>query len=155
MFVRSDRSPQNPLGLFPAFADFCCCSRSWLKAASKACEKTNDQFSLLPSLRENTSTVICRALELRFKQCSLVYGSEGNVSRTWVIGFTSRDISCLTSACADSFIACKTQIAQMTVILKQTFHQNPFYDTVARIHRKGAQRQFKYKPILYGKVLQI
>ena len=43
----------------------------------------------------------------------------------------------------------------MTIILKQTFHRNPFNDMVARIHREGAQRQFEYKPILYDMVLQI
>ena len=63
MLVRSDRSPQaqNPLGLFPAFADFCCCSRSWLKAASKACQNTLSVRLAAVSMGEHSTR--CSTLE--------------------------------------------------------------------------------------------
>jgi hypothetical protein len=32
------------LCLFPALDDFCCCSKSWLKAASKACKQHTIRF---------------------------------------------------------------------------------------------------------------
>ena len=59
----SNQSPglsQNPLCLFPVLDDFCCCSRSWLKAASKACKQHAIGLVSLLSFRwENSSWKHC------------------------------------------------------------------------------------------------